>query len=173
MTVWRRNSNVTYDLLSGFNWEDAIGAGNTYLRYHIRWGFQFDCPIEVDIQDLSTRLVYFGLVTTIGNGTETPPGARTDSWPDVAPPLERWVYWEAVAPVVELIDVEAGVMIWRGARSTELTSSKGQVANPGGLPEGDTLNLFTSWDCAGDFAALSGGNVMIWHSLSILRKNGD
>lgn len=171
MAVWRRGSNVSYQLLAGSNWEDAIGAGNTYLRYHIRWGFQLDCPLENDIQTLSTGLVYFGLVTTIGNGTETPPNARTDSWPDVAPPLERWVYWEAVAPVLELVDAAAGIMIWRGAASTEVTSSKGQVANTG-LPAGDTLNLWSSWDCELDLAAESGGNLMIWHSLSILRKNG-
>ncbi len=170
MTVWRRNSNVTYQLLSGSNWEDAIGAGNTYLRYHIRWGFQFDTPIDVDIQNLSTMLVYFGLVTVVGDGTETPPNARTDAWPDVDPPLQRWVYWEAVAPVVTAIDAAAGVMIWRGAASTELTSSKGQVANTG-VAEGDTLNLWSSWDQADDFGASSGGNVMIWHSVSILRKN--
>jgi hypothetical protein len=171
MTYWRRNSLVTYDLLSGFSWEDAIGAGNTYLRYHIRWGWQLDCPVDVDVQTLSTGLIYFGLVTTVGDGTEVPPGARTDAWPDIDPPMQRWVYWECTAPVVELVSVEAGYMIWRGAASTEVTSSKGQVANTG-TPEGETLNLFTSWDCAEDIVALSGGNFMHWHSISILRKNG-
>lgn len=170
MTVWRRNSNVSYNILTDSNWEDAIGAGNTYLRYHLRWGFQLDCPVENDIQTTSTYLVYFGLVTTIGNGTETPPNALSGAWPDVAPPLERWVYWEAVAPVLELVNVEAGLQVWRGAASTELTSSKGQVANTG-LPEGDTLNLFSSWAATADLATATDGNVMIWHSLSILRKN--
>jgi hypothetical protein len=170
MTVWRRNSLVTYQAIAGSNWEDAIGPGNTYLRYHIRWGIQLDTPLGTDIQNLSTALFYFGLVTTIGNGTETPPGARSDAWPDVAPPLERWVYWETVAPVLELVSVEAGIMVWRGAASTEVTSSKGQVANTG-TPEGETLNLWTSWDCAQDLGDPTFGNFMHWHSISILRKN--
>lgn len=170
MGVWRRNALTTFDLLSGFNWEDAIGEGNTYQRVHIRWGFQFDCPLTNDISVLATDLVYFGLVTTVGNGTEIPPGARLDAWPDAAPPLERWIYWETLAPVLEVVDEAANLMVWRGAASTEVTSTKGQVANTG-VPAGDTLNLFTSWDANFDWVGTTGGNVMLWHTLSILRKN--
>jgi hypothetical protein len=169
MTSWRRNTNVSFQLLSGSYWNDAISAGDSYLRVHLRWGFQFDCPLENDIQNLSECLVSFGLVTTIGNGSETPPNPRTDGSPDVDPPTQRWIYWETVAPVLEVINEAAGVMVFRGAASTEWTQTKGQVLATG-LPAGDSLNLWASWDAPFDWAAASGGNVLVWHSCSILRK---
>lgn len=168
MTSWRRNTFTTVDIESGFNWEDAIAAGNTYLRVHIRWGFHLDAPITSDIQVLSQNLVTLGLVTTVGNGSEARPNARTDAWPDADPPTQRWIYWETLAPVVTAIDEAAGVMTFSNSAHSEPTQTKGQVLATG-IPSGDSLNLSTSWASASTFDTTV--NTALWVSLSILRKN--
>jgi hypothetical protein len=168
MTSWRRNTATSYTLQNGSLWNDAISSGDSYLRVHIRWGFVCDSPTAVDMQALSTAIVTFGLCTTIGNGSETPPNPRTQSG-DQAPPTQRWIYWETRAPVVSAIDYQAGVIAWRDSGATEPTSTKGQVLATG-LGEGDSLNLWAVWDCPLNWSGLV-GNAMLWHSLSILRKN--
>lgn len=167
MAVWRRNKFTTYDLYGGSNWEDAIGGGNTYLRTHIRWGFHLDAPLSYDIQDVVNNLVSFGVCTTIGNGTETPPNAATQS-ADQNPPTQRWIYWETRSPVVTAIDHKAGLMTFRDSGSTEPSDTKGMVLATG-LPAGDTLNLWSSFTSAFPFDPLING--MLWTSLSILKKS--
>lgn len=166
MTSWRRNTFVGNDLAPNFNWEDAISGGDSYLRVHIRWGFHLDAPVTTDIQSICSNIVSFGLATTIGNGSETRPNARSGSG-DVAPPTQRWIYWETRAPVVTAIDQSAGVMTFRDSGSGEPTDTKGQVLATG-LPGGDSLNLSSIWAAASTFD--SSVNTTIWVSLSILRK---
>lgn len=166
MTSWRRNTFAGTTLTSAFNWEDAISPGNSYIRTHIRWGFHLDAPDTTDIAGVCSNLVTLGLVTTIGNGTETRPNARSGSG-DAAPPTQRWIYWETRAPVVSSIDHAAGVMTFRDSGATEASDTHGQVA-ANGIPGGDTLNLSSVWASASAFDASVNG--IIWVSLSILHK---
>lgn len=166
MTTWRRNTFVGFNMGPAFNWEDAISGGNTYLRVHIRWGFHIDSPVTTDIQNVCSNLVTFGLATTIGNGTEARPNARSGS-ADVAPPTQRWIFWETRAPVVSSIDNAAGVITYRDSGNGEETQTKGQVLATG-LPAGDTLNLSSIWASASTFDPTI--NTLIWCSLSILKK---
>lgn len=167
MTTWRRNSSVSVTPNSGFVWEDAIAPGNTYLRVHIRWGFYADTPINSDYDAISQNLVAFGLCTTIGNGSETPPNPLSESG-DVSPPTQRWIYWEARAPVVAAIDAAAGTVLWRDSGATEPSDTKGMVLAQN-IPAGDTLNLFSSWASMSDWGGVP-ANVNIWHAISILKK---
>lgn len=159
---------MSFDFLVGSEWEDAIALGNTYMRLHIRWGFHIDTPLNTDMQAVASNLVSYGVCTMIGNGSETPPSPRTASG-DLAPPLERWIYWETLAPRLVAVNEAAGVMVWEASASTEATQTKGMV-NASALPEGDTLNLWSSWDVPADFADSFGANQVFWHSMSILRK---
>ena len=168
MTSWRRNTFVTVNLASNFNWEDAIAAGNSYIRVHIRWGFSLDCPVATDLQDLTSNLVSFGIATTIGNGSEARPNARTQAWPDQDPPTQRWIYWETRAPVVTSISQESNLVTLKDSGTGEETQTKGQVLATG-LPGGDSLNLSSCWAAASTFDSTI--NTMLWCSLSILRKN--
>jgi hypothetical protein len=152
----------------GNYWNDAISAGDTYLRVHLRWGFHLDTPWNTNIEFCAVNLVTFGLCTTVGNGSETPPEAASAS-ADAAPPTQRWIYWETLAPVVEAASYETGLIYWRNSAQTEPTQTKGQVLATG-LGEGETLNLWASWQSAYDWADF-GANAVIWHSVSILRKN--
>lgn len=166
MTSWRRNTFVGFDMGPTYNWEDAISAGNTYLRCHIRWGFHLDAPIATDIQNICSNIVTLGLATTVGNGSETRPNARSGS-ADVDPPTQRWIYWETRAPVVSAIDDAAGVITFRDSGATEPSDTKGQVLATG-LPAGDSLNLSSIWSSASAFDSTV--NTLIWVSISILHK---
>lgn len=166
MPTWRRNTFQGNNLAPNFNWEDAISAGNSYVRVHIRWGFHIDCPDTTDIQSIASNLVSFGLATTIGNGSEARPNARTQS-ADQAPPTQRWIYWETRAPVVTSIDHAAGVMTFRDSGSGEESQTRGQVLATG-LPGGDSLNLSSIWAAAQTFDPTV--NTTIWVGLSILHK---
>jgi hypothetical protein len=166
MTSWRRNTFQTSTITADFNWEDAIANGNSYLRVHLRWGFHLDSPTMINIENVCSNLVTLGLATTVGNGTETRPNARTGSG-DQAPPTQRWIYWETRAPVVTAIDDAAGVITYRDSGPTEPTDTKGQVLATG-LPAGDSLNLSSIWAPAAAFD--SSVNATLWVSMSILRK---
>jgi hypothetical protein len=169
MLTWRRNTLTTYTLYDSSSWQDAIPAGATYVRCRFRWGFHIDTIDQVDFALIASMLVSFGLCTTIGDGTETPPNARTASG-DVAPPTQRWIYWETRAPVLQQVSAKSGVAIWRDSGSTEPTETKGQVKATS-LPAGDTLNLWASWSSAFDIDSLPGySNVLFWMGISILKN---
>lgn len=166
MTSWRRTTHTDTRLTSEFNWEDAIAAGNSYLRVHIRWGFHLDGPITTDLAGIAGNIITLGLATTIGDGTEARPNARTGA-ADVAPPTQRWIYWETRQPVVSSIDNAAGVITWRDSGATEPTDTHGQVLATG-IPGGQTLNLSSIWAASSAFD--SSINTQLFVSLSILRK---
>lgn len=120
----------------------------------------------ININAVCSNLVTFGLATTIGNGAETRPNARSQS-ANQAPPTQRWIYWETRAPVVTAIDDAAGVITYKDSGTGELSQTEGEVLATG-LPGGDTLNLSSCWASAAAFD--SSVNATIWVSLSILRK---
>jgi hypothetical protein len=167
MTHWRRNTFTTFTLAAGFNWEHAIAAGDTYMRVHLRWGFYLDCPPTLDLAFIASNICSFGLVTTIGNGTETRPNARTGA-ADAAPPTQRWIYWETRAPVITAADEGSGIVAWRDSGTGEPSETKGQVLATG-IPAGDTLNLSSVWAFAQGFD--SSVNGVVWVSTSILTKS--
>lgn len=165
--AWRRDTGTSSSLPVGSSWLHAIPAGQTYIRCRFRWGFYGDSSILTDLGAISSNIVTFGLVTTIGNGSETPPNARSGSG-DVSPPTERWIYWETRAPVISAISHDAGVVAWRDAGSTEQTDTKGQVLATG-LPGGDTLNLWASWASVSSWD--SSGSFNLWFGISMLTKS--
>ncbi len=168
MTYWRRNINAQPLTTSGNYWNDAIVPGNTYLRVRIRWGFHIDCPMNVNVAYLASGIVAFGLVTTYGDGTETPQDPLLDS-ADLDPPANRFIYLESLAPSLKGMSQSANLMVWENSPHSEETQTRGQVL-AAGVPPGDTLNLWATWGSTIDWAAQFGANAIIWHSLSILRK---
>jgi hypothetical protein len=144
----------------------SINNGQTYLRNHIRWGFQGTTSTTVNIHAVEQNIVSFGLATVAGTISTAPPDARLNSG-DVSPPLERWVYWETRAPVVAAIDDDAGVIVWRDSGATEETDTRGQVLATG-LAGGDNLFLWASW--AAPFAWDTSGAVVLWQGISTLIK---
>jgi hypothetical protein len=141
-----------------------LTAGSAIIRNRIRWGFYADTSNLVDAAFVAQNVFTFGLVTTVGNGTEIPPDPRTGAF-DADPPTQRWIYWECRAPVVSSWDSSGGVVAWRDSGATEETQTKGQVLATG-LPGGDTLNLWATWNSP--YSWDSSGSVTMWYGISTL-----
>lgn len=165
--TWRRGTNAVLSGQDGSDWIDAIPAGWSYVRVRFRWGVVGDTSALQDITGTSANLISLGLVTTIGNGTETPPNARTGA-ADVDPPTERWIYLETRALEPIQVVPSSDLIVWRDSGSTEATQTQGQVLAQG-IPGGDTLNLWLSWAFAANWDG--SGQVQVWAGWSILRRH--
>jgi hypothetical protein len=120
--------------------------------------------VDIDFGPVFANIITLGLVTTVGDGTETPPNARSQS-ADQVPPTQRWVYWETRSMRPTDLDVTTGSVGWVDTGSSEQTSTKGQVLATG-IPGGDTLNLWASWAAPGPWDA--SGVSSLWVGASIL-----
>lgn len=163
---WVRSTSLSASVEQGSTLLGRLNNGQTYVRVHFRWGFYGDTPDVISYSSDAANLISFGLVTTFGDGTETPPAARTASG-DAAPPTLRWIYWETRQVVPVVISERAGVAIWRDTGSSEPTDTKGQVLATG-VPGGQTLNLWASWQMP--FPWEPNGNAQVWLGASVLYK---
>lgn len=164
---WYRvlNRAQFYDV--GWLWQCAIGNGSTYRRIRWSWGFAGNTADTVDMHAIQANLLVAGLCTTIGNGGEVPPHPITTSG-DVASPTQRWVWWEARQPIATAIDHEAGLISWRDSGCQEVPDVQVPVlAN--GIPGGETLNLWFSWQSTSG-AWDPSGSLEIWVATSTLYR---
>jgi hypothetical protein len=143
-----------------------LSLGQTYIRVHFRWGVYGDTTDRIDMQAIASNLITLGLVTTIGDGTEIAPNARSAA-NDADPPTQRWIYWETRQMHPTVVNPDAGVITWRDTGSTEPTDTKGQVLATGFDPS-LTLNLWASW--AAPFAWDPSGIAALWVAASVLYK---
>lgn len=164
MGTWIRDTSISFNYNVGTQILANIPAGNSLLRVHLRWGIVGNTSLDVDYQAISENIITLGLVTTIGNGTESVPNARTQA-SDQAPPTQRWVYWETRGIIPTYVDASSGSVGWVDTGSSEPTDTKGQVLATG-IPGGDTLNLWASW--AAPAAWDPSGGVVVWLGASIL-----
>ena len=162
--TWVRTVQANLSWTTGSNKIAAISPGNTLLRIHFGWGFYGDTSTTTNLEDVSQNLMVMGLVTTVGNGSETPPNARTSS-SDVSPPTQRWVFWEARAPRIAAHDSSGGVALWQDSGGQEPVQTKGMVSAKT-IPSGDFLNVWASWAAAAAWDA--SGNVNLWFYASLL-----
>jgi hypothetical protein len=116
---------------------------------------------------IASNLQVFGIVTVFGDGTETAPNPRTSPG-DAAPPTQRWLYYEARAPVPRAIDSGADVVMWTDNGSTEATDIKAQVLATG-VPGGDALDLWATWAAAGTWDP--SGSAHVWVQASVLYRH--
>lgn len=144
----------------------AIANGSTYRRVRWSWGFAGVTADVVDISGIIANPLTVGLVTTFGNGTETPPNPVTASG-DAAPPTLRWLWWEQRQPIPIAVDHNAGIITWRDSGAQEIPDVKSQVLATG-APAGDTLNLWFSIASATGGSWDASGSVRIWVATSVL-----
>jgi hypothetical protein len=166
MTTWIRDTFTSSDYQVGTQLLASVAAGNTILRVHLTWGMAGDTDVDTDYAAVATNILTMGLVTTVGNGSEAVPNARTAS-ADQVPPTQRWIYWETQGIRPNYIDASVGSVGWVGQASTDPRSTRGQVLATG-IPGGDTLNLWASW--ASPFAWDPSGSAMVWGAASVLLK---
>jgi hypothetical protein len=138
----------------------------TYRRIRWSWGFAGVTSDTVDVESIMANTLVVGLVTTVGDGSETPPNPATASG-DAAPPTERWLWWEIRQPVVTAVDHAAGMITWRDSGPQEIPDVKSQVLATG-LPPGDFVNLWFRWQSTPFVAWDASGQACVWVGASIL-----
>lgn len=164
--TWQRSWGTALDIHAGNFLLASIPNGQTYTRVHFRWGVYADSPSLANYYLRASNIISAGLVTTIGDGSETPPNARSAP-NDAAPPTKRWIFWETRQMIPSAVDAAAGVVTWRDSGSTEPTDTKGAVFATG-VPALQTLNLWFTW--AANSSWPSDGAVSIWGGFSVLIK---
>lgn len=166
-TQWLRGFNQSQAWTGGTWLLASITPGLKLLRLRFSWGFYLDTPALTDMQNVAANLLAFGWVTTVGNGSEPVPPAKTSPG-DAAPPLQRWLWWETRQPVCSAIDERAGVIAWRDSGPQDRMDGRGMVvASP--IPAGQFLNLWASWE--GNYGLDPEDNVSIWMGVSALVSN--
>lgn len=161
---WVRTLTVSTDYPNGSWLVAQIPPGDTILRCHASWGMIGDTNLSVDMNSISQNLIAWGLVTTIGTGSETVPNARTQA-ADQAPPTERWIYWETRAFVPYQINADAGIIQWTSTSGEGPIDTKGQVLATG-IPSGEYLDLWASWAMGTGWDP--SGSLMLWAGASLL-----
>lgn len=146
--------NKPWGTAKTFSLITTLIAGQTILRTHVSWGFGGSTSPTIVPSFVASQRLAFGVVTTIGPvGTDQPPDPITQSG-DVAPPSQRWLYYEQRGAVIAAWDAGGGVVGWRDHDAQEPVDSKGQLLVPS-MAVGSTLNVWfvwnsdTSWDPSG------------------------
>lgn len=165
-TFWNRvqQSSPSYDV--GWFGMDNVGEGSTIKRIRWSWGFAGVTADTVSIDTIMENYLIVGLVTTIGNGLETPPNPR-DAAIDAAPPTQRWLWWEVRQPIVTAVDHAAGVITWRDSGAQEVPDVRTQVLATG-IPGGEFLNLWFTWQAVTGAGWDASGAQHIWCVCSTL-----
>jgi hypothetical protein len=161
---WVRTVNAGLPWTSGSWLIASLQPGSTLIRVRFGWGFFGTTDSTVALNNIASNIQILGLVTTVGNGSETPPNARTQAG-DADPPQERWLWWEGRQPVPSGSSDGGSTVTWEPSPAQEIVDAKGMVA-AATIPSGQTLNLWASWAAA---AAWDGsGQAFVWAAASVL-----
>jgi hypothetical protein len=165
--TWHRTANQSIHYNVGWWLLASIPSGHSIRRVRFGWGFAGNTPATTDLAEVVVNPMFAGVVTTIGNGTEIPPSPLATPG-DVAPPTQRWLWWEIRQPVALSHDAYGDVVTWRDSGPQEVTDVQTQVLATG-LPGGDTLNCWFSY--AGTFGNWDpAGAVQIFYWASLLES---
>lgn len=167
-TTWFRTGVADGVYYHGWTLLAQIGNGQTYTRVRFSWGFAGVTADTVDIAAIMNNTLVAGIVTTIGNGTEIPPNPAVASG-DAAPPTQRWLWWEIKQPIVTAVDHAAGVITWRDSGTQEIPDIRSQVLATG-IPGGDALNLWFTWQSTAFLDWDTSGEAQVWVGASTLYK---
>jgi hypothetical protein len=162
--AWVRTVNSSTDWTIGYDHIGGFIPAVTIERIRFSWGFTGITPLTGSLMGVMQNIQVLGFCTTVGEGGGPPPNPRLDS-SDVDPPSQRWLHWEARAPVVSNLDGHSELVTWRDSGPQDAMSSKGMVSGAS-VPEGELLSLWASWASAYDWPA--DGQVQLWYGASVL-----
>lgn len=165
MGTWVRTVQAQLPWASANSLITSVPRGTTLVRVRFGWGFWLDAPTGQDMILIGNNIMILGVVTTVGNGTETVPDARLNAG-DQAPPTQRWLYWEGRAPVLQGYSSRDTMMAYRDSRPQEAVDIKAMVSAKA-IPAGDTLNLWASWN-PGNVYSGNTANAYVWYWASVL-----
>jgi hypothetical protein len=141
----------------------AIPQGGVLRCVRFSWGFSGYTSQTANILQTLQQLMVFGIVTTVGNGTESVPNPRTAP-NNAAPPTQRWLWWEGRAPQVESYSDSADAVFYRDTPQGEPTNVQSMVSGAT-IPSGDDLNVWASWAPPGPWDV--SGQAELWLTASV------
>lgn len=161
---WHRTANQSSSYNVGWFLIGIIPSGSTVRRIRFAWTFQGFSELTTDVHALTVNPLFTGIITTIGDGTETPPSPLTTP-DDPAPPTQRWLWWEVRQPHVESIDAAGNIVAWQDGGKSEVTDVQTQVKATG-IPGGDNLDVWFSWASVfGNWDTTGAVQILQWSSL--------
>ncbi len=160
----------------GITWQDTqqeyllaqLTAGQVLVRARFAWGFGGVTSTVVSAPGILTNPMTLGLVTTIGNGSETPPNPITQSG-DISPPAQRWLWWEQRVPSVAAWDAANTVALWQSSPPQEPVDAHGMVSAPGSMGAGNTLDVWAVFQ--GKYAWDASGSAELWMYFNLLVRS--
>lgn len=160
---WVRTVEGQLTFESGTSLIANIPRGDTLRALRFGWGFYGYSSQTANIESVLATIQVLGLVTTVGNGSESVPNPRTSPG-NADPPTQRWLWWEARSPMIETYSDSADAVWYRDTPRTEATLVESMVSAKT-IPSGDTLNLWASWAAA---SAWDGsGSAQLWYWASV------
>lgn len=165
--TWVRSVSSGNPWAANNNLIASLASGETLVRIRFGWGFYGFVSNTANLLTASQNLQVFGLVTTVGNTTESVPNPRTAPT-DASPPVERWLWWEGRAPRILTYSGTDDVVWFGDSLKSEESDAKGMV-RAAGIPGGSTLNLWASWAPGGSWD--STGQADLWYSASVLIRS--
>jgi hypothetical protein len=160
---WVRTVQGELTFESGTSLIASIPRGDTLRALRFGWGFYGVAQQTADIGGVLATIQVFGLVTTVGNGSESVPNPRTDPG-NADPPTERWLWWEARSPQIMSYSDAADAVWFRDTPRGEPTLVQSMVSAKT-IAEGDTLNLWASWAAASGWDATGFADMWYWASV--------
>ena len=164
MSTWIRTVASDLTWTSGSSQIAAVPRGSTLLRVHFAWGFNAHTRSSAAAYDVERNIQVMGLVTTHGATPPTVPNARTQAG-DQAPPVDRWIYWEARAPVVAAWPGHEDLVLWNDSGPQAPVDTKSMVSAKT-ITAGQSLYVSASWAAAGAWE--SNGRVNLWYWAALL-----
>jgi hypothetical protein len=161
---------------SGTHWSNgqqqwllaSLPAGATLMRARFAWGFGGTTSTSVPVPFWQTQPLAFGLVTTVGNGSELPPDPIISSG-DQAPPMQRWLWLEQRVPTVAAWDAAGRTIVWQSSPPQEPTDAHGQVLAESSIGAGNYVDVWATYRAANAWPA--GGDCRIWSYFNLLIRN--
>lgn len=163
MSTWIRTVQANLTWTAGTSLIAQVTRGDTLVRIHLGWGFYGSTRTYNNPLTTASNLQVMGVCTTVGTGTETVPDPRTAP-ANQSPPSQRWLWWEARAPVIASYDAAAEFITWRDGGDTAKADIEAMVSAKT-IPAGDTLNVWASWAAAGAWESGQANNLWYWASL--------
>ena len=115
--------------------------GQAIRRVHFGWTANAVGNGYADLFATVNEQILAGLVTTVGDGDEFPPDPLFQP-ENIAPPTERWLWWEARAMRIDAFpQVDTGAWSCSTVDPAQPTDAEGQVRVPQLVPP-DVVNLW-------------------------------
>jgi hypothetical protein len=163
-STWARTVEAALSWDADYSLICSVPQGSTLLRAHFGWGWSGVSAADVSYSVMAQNLQVMGLVTTVGDGSEVPPNARTAAG-DADPPTERWLYWEARATELVAVDPTGTTAYWSNSLNQAPVDTKGMVSAKT-IAADDDVNLWASW--APSYGWDVSGSVNLWYWASVL-----